>query len=145
MKNQNGITLTVLVTTIILLSILTGTITYSSISSFKLKKYYELQSDIELLDDKISLYYLENEYLPIFDEYIDIEELINNYNSSDVNYNPNNLGKLYKIDVSKLDNINLENDKYYVDLQSHTVYSKIPVKLDNVYYYTISYNYQKIF
>ena len=50
MKNQKGITLMILVVTIIIMSIIVGSISFSSSSSFKMKGYYDMCSDIELLD-----------------------------------------------------------------------------------------------
>ena len=37
-----------------------GTITYTSLDNFKIDQYYKMCADIELLDGKISLYYLKH-------------------------------------------------------------------------------------
>ena len=61
MKNQNGVTVVLPVLTVLIMIIILGTITYTSKSSFQMNQYYRMCSDIELLDEKIALYYLEHE------------------------------------------------------------------------------------
>ena len=152
MKNQKGVTLTVLVATVIVLTIIMGTISYNGISSYRMRVYYNMRSDIELLDEKISLYYLENsdnlnieDQLPIdVTDTKNITNLISDYDEYDVNYNPNNSGTLYKIDLSKLENLSLSYDDYYIDTVSHTIYSNKAVNVGNETYYTIPYEYTSI-
>lgn len=144
MKNQNGITLTILVATIVLLSIMLGTISYNVVSIFKLKEYYNLYSDIEILDEKIAIYYAENDDLPVTNESQNISSFIEDYTRSNINYNPNNSGNLKKIDLEKLNNISLNYDEYYIDEQSHTIYSQNPVELNQVIYYTIPEGYEEV-
>lgn len=60
MKNQKGITLMLLVFTVLIMTIILGTISYNSLSAIKLRNYYNMCSDIELLEEKIALYYLEH-------------------------------------------------------------------------------------
>lgn len=152
MKNQKGITLMILVMTLAIMSIILGTITYSSSNSFKLRNYYNMCADIELLDEKIAIYYLEHKdeenSLPITNEMIKINDLITGYSENNVNYNPNNSGDLYKIDLSKLENITLNfdgDDVYYlIDKKSHTIYISNGVILDGENYYTVPIEYEKI-
>lgn len=145
MKNEKGVTLLLLVLTLIVLAIIIGTISYSSISRIKMRAYYNMCADIELLDEKIALYYLENKSIPIFEDEKLIGELIPEYSASNVNYNPNNSGKLYKIDLSKLDNLSLNYTDYYIDKQSHTIYTSHGIDVtENDTYYTVPLDYQKV-
>ena len=41
-----------------------------------MKGYYDMCSDIELLDEKIAIYYVQNKSLPITSETKNIQELI---------------------------------------------------------------------
>ena len=145
MKSQKGVTLMVLVTTVVILAIITGSISYSSINSFHMRAYYNMCSDIELLDEKIALYYMENKKLPILEtDTKKVEELIQNYAEGNVNYNPNNSGNLLQIDLSKLENLTLTNTKYYIDETSHTIYSSRGIKIEEEIYHTIPLTYKKV-
>lgn len=142
MKNQKGITLMVLVITIVVMALIAGSISYNSISSYRLNAYYAMCSDIELLDEKIALYYLENKSLPIEGQMKTIDSLITDM--SNVNYNPNNSGMLYKIDLTQLDNLTLQITDYYIDEQSHTIYAARGKKIGDEIYYTVPTNYQEV-
>ncbi len=144
MKNQKGITLMILVVTIIIMSIIVGSISFSSSSSFKMKGYYDMCADIELLDEKIAIYYVQNKTLPITAETKNIQELIENYTSDNVNYNPNNSGNLQKIDLSKLENLSLSQTDYYIDEVSHTIYSATKTELEGQDYYTTPLSYKEV-
>lgn len=151
MKNQKGITLMLLVITVILMALVTGTIAYNSSSNLYMRLYYNMCSDIELLDEKIALYYLNHKneseiqnQIPITSETISISNLIDDYNSNNINYNPNNSGTLYKIDLSKLENLSLNYTDYYIDSQSHTIYFCDGIDVDGTSYYTVPINYTQI-
>lgn len=145
MKNQKGVTLMILVVTIVIMAIIVGGISYSSIESFKMNAYYDMCTDIELLDEKIALYYIENKDLPIVTSNVkNIDELVPNYAEGNVNYNPNNSGTLYKIDLSKLENLSLKSTDYYMDETSHTIYSPRGIQVEEKTYYTVPLDYQKV-
>ncbi len=145
MKNQKGVTLMILVVTIITMGLIAGTISYNSVSTYRLNAYHMMCSDIELLDEKIALYYLEHKALPIIqNDSIRINNLITDYNSENVNFNPNNSGNLYKIDLTKLDNLSLQKLDYYIDEQSHTIYSGNGKKIEDQEYYTVPTKYELI-
>jgi hypothetical protein len=146
MRNEKGVTLMILVTTIVIISLIVGSISYSSVSTYKMNAYYNMRSDIELLDEKIALYYIQNEkQLPIIEsDSKNINDLITNYYANNVNYNPNNSGNLYKIDLEKLDNLSLNYTNYYIDEQSHTIYKSKGVKVGNDVYYTTPVNYKEV-
>lgn len=146
MKNQKGITMMILVTTVIMISLIFGAISYNSVSSYRLNAYYLMCADIELLNEKIALYYLENKQLPITNDYIEINKLIENYAEGNVNYNPNNSeeGMLFKIDFSQLENLSLQKTNYYIDPQSHTIYTSSGKKMWDDIYYTVPMQYKKV-
>lgn len=144
MNNQKGITLTILVATIAVLAIIIGSISYSSMSSLKMKLYYNMCSDIELLDEKIALYYLQKNELPIKGNPNNVNDLIVNYSENNINYNPNNSGTLYQIDLSKLDNLSLNYTDYYIDETSHTIYFFDGIKVGEELYYTVPLAYQEV-
>lgn len=145
MKNQKGITLMILVSTVIILALIIGTIGFNSMSSVKMQAYYNMYADIELLDEKIAIYYLENNKLPIDEtDTQNITDLISDYNLSNVNYNPNNSGTLYKINLDYLQNLSLNYNDYYIDEQSHTIYFGDNIEIDGVKYYTVPIDYQEV-
>lgn len=96
LKRNRGITLVALVITIILLLILTGTIIYNVDLSNSRLYYDKMVADINLLNDKILVYYNKYNEIPKTDRSIKINE---------VTY--------WEIDLSKLDNITLNYGKGY--------------------------------
>lgn len=121
-----------------------GTISYNSISSFKMNSYYNMCADIELLDEKIAIYYIQNKNLPVTEETKKVDELIENYSAENVNYNPNNNGNLHKIDLSKLENLSMHYTDYYIDETSHTIYFAKGIELEEGIYHTAPLNYQEV-
>lgn len=145
MKSQRGITLTVLAATVVIMAIIVGSISYSSISGVRMREYYNMCADVEVLDGKIAIYYIENGEIPVLKNDVkNVEELIGAYSVTDANYNPNNSGILYKVDLSKLNNLSLSNDEYYIDEKSHTIYSSSGIKIDDQIYYTVPLEYEKV-
>ena len=151
MKSKKGVTLLLLVLTVLIMIVILGTITYTSLNNFKMNQYYRMCADIELLDEKIALYYLKHkEYdldtfgLPIEDVQVSGDLVTAATTEGNVNYNPNNSGELYKINLSKLENLSLNNTSdFYIDKQSHTVYYAHGVEMDGDIYYTIPLEYQQ--
>ena len=69
MKNNNkqkGITLISMIIAIIVIFIILGSITYSSISSFQMKNLESLYSDLDSISDSVSLYWIKNKSLPVY-------------------------------------------------------------------------------
>ena len=105
-----------------------------TISITKLNKLNNVYKDIEILDDRISMYYLDNGFIPVKSEKIDFKE-----NS----INPNDNDNYYEIDLDKLENLNIyygrrklgKNDIYIINEQSHAIY----------YYEVLECNYEKIY
>lgn len=158
-RSENGVTMVALVTTIIIMVILLSVISFSAKNGIEVKKINDMYTDVLLLEEKTSLYYLEHGALPVkgtpIDDSVIPEEI--------KNYNPNDSKIYYEIDVSKLDNITLNNgrdssnakDKYIIDSHSHTIYYLAGIDMDEYIetsvtkvssgsYYTIPREYQEI-
>ena len=121
-KQNKGITLISMILAIIVIFIIIGTISYSSINSFKVRNLQNLFSDIDTLDDAISVYYIKNGDLPVYYSSYDFNGnkceyqpfSIKNTMSSSITYlkfkekNRNNSFISYGIlDATKLNNVNL--------------------------------------
>lgn len=98
LKSENGITIVSLVITIIVLLILSGTVIYNMNSSNEVPKYNNMIADIELLEDKIKIY---------FNKYGDVPKTGREIKINDINY--------YEIDLSKLENLILRYGKEYAE------------------------------
>lgn len=102
-----------------------------------LAKLNSMNHDINVLEDSIALYYLNNGNIPIKDK-INFEHSIN----------PNDNNSYYKIDLSKLESIYLnygkmknEQDFYIINEESHTIYYFSGVEYKGKIYYTKDVNY----
>lgn len=146
LKNDKGVTMIALIISIIIMAILLTVVNFGSESGLEMRNLNNMYADILILEEKISLYYLEHGEIPITGTNLPIvnEEILKN--------NPNNNELFYAIDMSKLDNITLYNmkdqrnssDRYIINAQSHTVYYQKGVRIDDKSYYTIPEDYQKI-
>ena len=107
-------------------------------NGIELSKVNSMYEDIETIEDKIALYYLNYGYIPIKDK-VNFENSIN----------PNDSDGYYEIDLDKLDNIYLnygqkskdENDFYIINDESHTIYYFKGIEYKNENYYTKDINY----
>lgn len=133
MKNQKGVTLVSLIITIIIMLIITGTTVYTSTNRFKINNLSKMYNDIELLNDKISTYYLKFGGLPIVKN---TENIPINYTflQLDFDKNINDDENYYIIDLEAIGNItlnygkdgfknqNASDDVYIINNKTHTVY-----------------------
>lgn len=99
-----------------------------------LAKVNAMYEDIETLEDKIALYYLDYGYIPVKEK--------RNFNNS---INPNDNDVYYEIDLNKLDNIYLnytqKEDCYVINEESHTIYYLSGIDYKNEKIYTKNVNY----
>lgn len=142
MKNEKGITLISLIITIVLLIIIAGTTIYTSYDRFKINNLKKMNNDIELLNDKISTYYVEYGGIPTLELYT--------YTSIVFTTNVNDDETYYIIDLSAIGNItlnygeegykspNTSDDVYIVNNKTHTVYYVKGVEYtDGVIYHSL--------
>lgn len=98
--------------------------------------------DIDIIEQRVAIYYLNNGNLPTKDKKI-------NFNNS---INPNDSDNFYEIDLEKLENLSInygkkeygEEDIYIINDQSHTIYYLKGVKYEKDRIYTRMYKYQKV-
>lgn len=143
-KNNKGITMITLIVTILVISIIAGVTIYQSVENIKARKIDLLYADLELLEDKVNTYYLNNGGLPIKEEFKGSENFktVKNVNDNDV---------YYVIDISSLDGVSLNmkldftgDDVYIMNEQTHTVYYPKGLTIDNETYYTLPKQYSKV-
>lgn len=137
MKSEKGITLTILIITIVVMSIIAGTITYEYVNNFEKQKLSKLYNDLSLLDDKISVYYLKYGTIPVKEEFTGSDDFksVKNDNDGDI---------YYVIDLSKIDNLTLNisitgigDDVYIINDETHTIYYPKGMEIDGETYYKL--------
>lgn len=109
-------------------------------NGIELTKLNSMYEDIEILDDKITIYYLNYGYIPVKNE-VQFEHSIN----------PNDNDIYYELDIEKIDNVYLnygshtnENDYYIINDESHTIYYFNGIEYMNNKYYTRNVNYSLV-
>lgn len=133
MKNTNlksGITFSVLIVAIVIMLIVISTaavVGAGSISSANFEKY---QSELRWVADDVNEYYLENKTLPVTDEFVSFDSL-NSELKAKIENNSDAYSNLYVIDVTKLNDANIENGKGSVSDKDVYIVSD---KTQNVYY-----------
>ena len=162
-KSNKGVTLIVLTIMIVVLLIITGMLIYGSKSQIRTKKLNELYDDIEILNSKVSEYYLKNGSIPLVDEntpYItntsegkDFENLLRANGANEISFNVNDDENYYVLDINKLDNLTLNygqdvqnwktdhsyaryQDIYIINKISHQIYFPHGIRVGDELYYT---------
>ena len=128
LKNNKGISLASVIVTLILAMIILTSIIYSNNRTKEIQKAMLLNSDIEELTKKVDVYYLEKGTLPM------VEDLFSPYKYSDGDEIDSDTPVYYKLEISLLENITLNNkeiiseslaegDQWYViNKETHTIY-----------------------
>ena len=172
LNSESGVTLTILVITIVVLLIIASIVLVNSNAGSEQRALNNMYNDIRALDGKIAVYYEKNKELPVlYDEsgkakvalyFEKYDELKPEYDKSidktvikqqlrDTERNINDNEVYYVIDTSKLDNINLsyaerENEEYtyVINEKSHTIYYLPGVALKDATYYKLPIEYEDI-
>ena len=111
-------------------------------TNIQLNKLSNMFKDIEVLEDKISMYYLNYGTIPIKSK---IEGFTNSLN-------PNDDSNYYEIDLEKLENINLYykkkneglKDIYIINELSHTIYYYKGIEYNNYTFFSKELDYMNI-
>ena len=165
-ENKKGMSLITMIVTVIIMSLIAGTLVYSAIDSAKIRKLNKFYSDLRQISDAVEVYYLKNGKLPTKDgpDYTyadgvnpaDIKFILaKNYDKiSGKNslFNPNDFDTVannvsYKtIDLELLNNISLNYSKhtFIVNTKSHTIYDKTGITVGGVEHHVLPLNYVDI-
>ncbi len=139
LKSQKGITLVILIITIVILAILASVTIVHFDSGTDIRNYNYMCADIELLENKILIYYNKNKTLPTKGNVIsNASGMLQGQASSRDNNN------YYEIDIQKLSNVTLnygggdiaDKNIYIINEQSHEVYYLKGVVYEGNTYYT---------
>lgn len=158
LRNQNGINMITLSIAITIMIIITSVLVYNTRDGIKVNDLRDLYNDIELLNDKVSAYYLEHNDIPKAKKYenLDFLTLANNKQ-----INPNNGDDYYIIDLKQLEGVTLNFGKEYDDVlagedvnslvdlyivneESHTIYYPRGIDIQGLKYYTEPQEWQEI-
>lgn len=116
---------------------------YTSVQQgINLNKLNNVYKDIEIIEQRVDAYYLNNGNLPIVGNKIPFEHSIN----------PNDNSDFYEIDLEKLENISINygkkqegiEDIYIINEQSHTIYYLKGIEYQKRKIYSKNLNYQEI-
>ena len=140
LKNQKGITMIILLVTVILLVIITATIAFNVNKSLELSNLTKLENDIQALNDRVAVYYVANGTLPVTNTTYTKTEISN----SITNLSANDGNIYYEIDISALSNITLNygsnTDTYIINEESHNIYYLEGISYGGTIYHTLGNN-----
>lgn len=131
LSNERGVTIITVTLMIIVITIILSVVTFYARNSIQMEQFGNMRADIEEIENKAQIYYLEtNGALPVCGE-DDSQRLIHRVDlSGDTEFfNPNDSDDYYKVDTSKI-NVNIAYDTtYYINDATHTVYAIDPIKV----------------
>jgi len=78
-KQERGVTLVSLLITISLMTIISSIVVTMSLNRFEINSLRKLQNDLEVIEDKVSNYYLKYGVLPVLRNSSTNEPIIYNY------------------------------------------------------------------
>lgn len=134
LSNQKGITLAMLLITIIIIAILGSVVISNMDIGTDIRNYNYMIADIELLESKIMTYYNKKGGIPTTGNLVTVS--FSGSSRDNENY--------YQIDISQLYNITLNygggtvdnGDIYIINEQSHNVYYLKGVEYEGTTYHT---------
>lgn len=125
--SQKGITIITLIVTIVVMLILSTIIITDTYTGTDYKRYKLMCADVELLEDKVLIYYNKYGEIPKGVDTNAPEGLENGHD-------------FYELDISKLENLTLnygqEEDKFIIDSQTLEIYYQNGIEFNGTIYYT---------
>lgn len=150
-KNEKGVTLISLIVIIMLMLIISSTVVNISYKRFEINNFKKLQNDIELLEEKVSNYYLKYGGLPVLRKNSN-EPIKYTYSVLDFGKNSGDNATYYILDLNAMDGIalnygkdgfnnpNNSKDVYIINELTHIIYYVSGVELEGTMYYYITKN-----
>lgn len=132
MKSNRGITMLSLIITVVVMIIIAGTTVYTASNRNKVNDFKKMQTDIELLNDKVSNYYIKYGGIPILQK--DNTGVLYTYTKLDFDKNVNDDENYYIIDLAAIGNVtlnygkegfdspNTSDDVYIINNATYTIY-----------------------
>lgn len=146
-KRENGITLVSLIIVIMLMLIISSTVIYVSMDRFEINNFKKMVNDIELLEDKVSNYYLKYGGLPVLRN---SDNTVKEYTYTTLNFEKNSgdNSNYYILDIEAMEGISLNygkagfrnpnttDDVYIINELTHNIYYVKGIELSGkVYHY----------
>lgn len=147
-KSNKGISLVSLAVTVGLMIIISSVTIYTSLDRFEINNLKKMINDLQLLEEKVSNYYLKYGTIPIVrteetNNPIEVKIDVKDYKKSNDN------GTYYYIDLNALgDGVSLNygkgfenlnsDDVYIINEESHNIYYAKGIKIKGEYYYSLS-------
>ena len=113
-KKENGVTLTALVVTVVMLIILSNVMVYKTLDTMHLKKLNNLYTDISLLESKVSEYYDEYGEIPGNIQYTNTSSLASVLSTN------NDAGEFVVIDLEAMQGITLNYGRDYATIKNNS-------------------------
>ena len=152
-KEPKGISLLALTITILVMGVITSTLVYNAKDGIEIRRYKNLENDIEILTSKVEAYYLKNGELPLLKSNGELVLYSGNPNfkrqqqpnDNEAYYiiNLNNIGGITLnygkgfFDIKTVDDTKKVNDVYIINQQSHRIYYAEGVRVESDYIFTI--------
>lgn len=150
-RRNKGISLVSLVITIALMIIISSVTIYTSMDRFKINNLNKMINDLQLLEDKVSNYYLKYGTIPVVRTEQNNTPIEAEYDLDDYQKNNDN-DVYYYIDLKALgDGISLNygkkgfedlksDDVYIINEKTHNIYYARGIEIKGKYYYSLSDN-----
>lgn len=165
MRSNKGINMITLSIAVIILVIITSVLVFNAKDGVKIKTLSNMYNDIEMLENKVSSYYLEHGDVPGHVVYANEEdgtnsEFISMLENAEMR-NPNDENTYLVIDLKSLEGVSLNygrdydqvsdnsdatslKDLYVINKISHTIYYPRGIEIEGKTYYTSQTEYSKV-
>ena len=141
MKNEKGISLTVLAVTISIFIIIAIAIGLGIKNLGRNEKLDKLYYDLEVLTEKVNMYYWKHGQIPVAADYINTSSI------PPEQRNPNDDENYYIIDLNALENLSLQTDEhtFIINGLTRTIYIAEGLEVDGKVYYRLPETYTRIY
>ena len=152
-KCNKGISLLSLTIKILVMGVVTSTLVYNAKDGIEIRRYKNLENDIEILTNKVEAYYLQKDELPILKSNGQAVLYAGNSNFKR-QQQPNDNGSYYIVNLNNLGGLTLSygkgffdikttedtkriNDVYIINEQSHRIYYAQGIQVKGDPFYTV--------
>lgn len=149
-KSNKGISLLSLVITIVIMTIIASVAINKSSDRLEINNINKMINDIELLEDKVSNYYLKYNVIPVVrDQNNNNQPIEYEYSTLLFDTDINDDKVYYILDLAAMDgitlnygqegfeNINQSDDVYVINNKTHNIYYVKGIELDEIFYHSL--------